>query len=456
MNSDFTRKIAASQNLRQGGKNPIESANAVEPELSETDNLDRQIIINISGDYIAGDKPMGDKVQNKTVQNNSDEAQGSQVIVEEGGIAYVGETRIYNATPGNSSPDDISALFGYTTLPENVVSLSIKKTDCSQYNIRAYYVFSGEIKRIDCVLMIVEINPLLEDDMRIFRSNLSPANLLGGLDRYHNRLRRFPPISRLLQWLSKWHSFGTEDTILEVNDCDELGISWESIEIDKIPLGVSMQIVRHDTENSIDSLNNLSYSEHYCEGRILAHTTSTTCSWQTKYQHQCFSIFKEFTKDLHKPTTEYGLVLIDGFCSEDSIDRDPTTSIKHSKLFADRASIVLISGQLKFCTSIKMKHQEFLKLFHTHGAKGVIGALRFFDVTISTKVMGNFFNLLEQQREDTRLTVPEMLRMMRRDAYELLRDAPDDDPICSLYLATFEYIYYGNPFTTLQLTRANI
>jgi hypothetical protein len=31
MNSDFTRKIAASQNLRQGGKNPIESANAVEP-----------------------------------------------------------------------------------------------------------------------------------------------------------------------------------------------------------------------------------------------------------------------------------------------------------------------------------------------------------------------------------------------------------------------------------------
>jgi hypothetical protein len=323
MNSDFTRKIAASQNLRQGGKNPIESAKAVEPELSETDNLEQQIIYKVYGDLVLGDKQMGDKVQNKTVQNNSGEAQGFQPVVQ-GGIAYIGETSIYNATPGNASPDDLSVLFGYTTVPENVVSLSIKKTDCSQYNIRAYYVSNGEIKRIDCVMMIVEIKPFLEKCTTIFRSNLSHVNLLGGLDRHHDRLKRFPPISRLLQWLSKWHSFGTEDTILEVNDCDELGISWESIEIDKIPLGVSMQIVRHDTENSIDSLNNLSYSEHYCDGRILAHTTSTTCSWQTKYQHQCFSIFKEFTKDLHKPTKEYGLVLIDGFCSEDSIDRDPT------------------------------------------------------------------------------------------------------------------------------------
>jgi hypothetical protein len=103
-----------------------------------------------------------------------------------------------------------------------------------------------------------------------------------------------------------------------------------------------------------------------------------------------------------------------------------------------------------------MKHQEFIKLFRTHGAKGVIGALRFFDVTISTKVMGNFFDLLEKQRDDTRLTVPAMLRTMRRDAYDLLKDAPDDDFICSLYLATFEYVYYGDPFTTLQLARINL
>jgi hypothetical protein len=455
MNSDFTRKIAASQNLRQGGKNPIESANAVEPKLSETNKLEPQITYKFYGDLVLGDKQMGDKVQNKTVQNNSDKAKGFQPVVQDG-IAYIGETSIYNATSDNSSPNDLSALFGYTTLPENVVNLSIKKTDCSQYNIRAYYVFGGEIKQIDCVLMILEIEELLEAYTRIFRSNVSPANLLGGLYRHHDRLRKFPPISLLLQWLSKWHSFGAEGAILEINDCEELHISWESIEINKIPLGISMQIVRYDTENSIDSLNNSSYSKHYCEGRILAHTTSTTCSWQTKYEHQCFSIFKEFTKDLHKPTKEYGLVLIDGFCSEDSIAGDPTISIKHSNFFADRASIVLISGQLNFCMSIEMKHQEFLKLFHTHGAKGVIGTLRFFDVTISTKVMENFFDLLEQQREDTRLTVPAMLRTMRRDVYNLLKHAPDDDLICSLYLATFEHIYYGDPFTTLQLTRVNI
>jgi hypothetical protein len=456
MNSDFTRKIAASQNLRQGGKNPIESANAVEPTLSEADKLERPII-NISGDYVVGDKPMGDKVQNQTVQNNSGEAQSSQVIVQEGGIAYVGETNIYNATPGTSSPDDLHAFFGDTTLPENIVSLSIKKADNHQYNVCAYYVLGGEIKRIDCILMIMEIKPLLEDCMKIFRSGLSPANLLGGLDRYHEQLRKHPAIARLLQWLSKWYHFGAEDTILAINDCEELEISWESLEIFQTPLGVTMQIVRHDTENNIDSLNNLSYSEHYCQGKILAHTTSTTCSWQSKYQHKCFSIFKEFTKDLHKPTQEYGLVLIDGFCSEDLITRDPTTSIKHSKLLADRASIVLISGQLNFCTSsVKLKHQEFIKLFHRRGAKGVIGTLRFFKGKITTKVMENFFDLLEQQREDSRLTVPAMLMAMRRNAYELLRDSPDDDPICSLYLATFEYIYYGNPFTTLQLTRANI
>ncbi len=455
MNSDFTRKIAASQNLRQGGNNPIESANAADPKLNDSDNLERQISYDINDDYVAGDKPMGDKVQSKTVQDNSGDAQGFQTVVQ-GGVVYNGGTHIHNATHGNSSPDDLSALFGYTNLPENIVSLSISKTDSFQYNVRGYYVLSSEIKRIDCVLMIVEIMPFLENCLTIFKANSSPVNLLGGLQRHHDRLRKFPPIARLLQWLSKWHHLGADDTILEINDCNELDISWESMEVDRIPLGVAMQIVRQDTENSIDRMNNSNYSEHHCEGRILAHTTSTVCTWQNRYQHKCFSIFKEFITNLHKPTKEYGLVLIDGFCSEDSIDRDPTTSIKHSKLWVDRASIVLISGQLNFCPLVELKHQELLKLFHTNGAKGVIGTLRFFEGTIATKVMENFFDLLEQQSEDSRLTVPAMLRTMRRNAYELLRAAPDDDPICSLYLATFEYIYYGNPFSTLQLTRVNL
>jgi hypothetical protein len=436
MNSDFTRKIAASQNLRQGGKNPIESDNnADEPKLSETDNLERQ-----------------------TIQDNTGKAQGFQTVVQ-GGTAYVGEIHIHNATTGNTSPNDLSVQFWVNPLlPENVISLSIHKTDSFQYNIRAYYRDSEKIEPIDLVLLIAEVSPLLDDHARVFESNQLPVNLYGELDRHNNRLLEVQSISQLLEWLLKWDKFGSEDAILEIYDYKQLDISWESIEIDReidrmpLPLGVTIQIVRKYTESIFSS--KLGYSKHYCEGRILAHTTSKTCLWQRKYRHNCFSIFQEFINHLSRTTSKYGLILIDGFRSECLIQRDPTSSIKFSKLLEKQASVVLISGQLNFYT-FQLKHQELLKLFYTCGAKGVIGTLRLVEGTIAGKVMENFFDLLEQQREDSRLTGPAMLRTMRRDAYDLLRDDPDNDLICSLYLATFQYIYYGNPFTTLQLTRVN-
>jgi hypothetical protein len=459
MNSDFTRKIAASQNLQQGGQNLIESAKAVEPTLNDSDNLDCPIIINISGDYVVGDKPMGDKVHNQTVQNNSGEAQGSQVIVQEGGIAYVGETHISNATPDNSSPDDLSTQFRQNILPKNIIRLSIHRSDNFQYNFRVYYRYNDGIKHLDCVLSIEEITPLLEKIAVIFAADLTPINLYGRLERHNNYIQKCRTIAQLLQCLSRWDKFGLEDSILEIYDYEELDISWESMKINRIPLGITMQIVRQDTENNIENTNNSNYSdEHHCEGDILAHTTSTTCWWQAQYQHTCFPIFGDFISNLHRPTREYGLVLIDGFCSEGLITVDPTSLIVSSNLLNVQASVVLVSGELDFCQSLDLGHQELLRLFQCNGARGVIGTLKLIEVTIAEEVIKNFFNLLEQQREGSRLTVPAMLRTMRRDVYDrfLNHDDPDNDDICALYLATFQYIYYGNPLTTLQLTRVNI
>lgn len=237
---------------------------------------------------------------------------------------------------------------------------------------------------------------------------------------------------------------------LTIDECTNVEIPWELLEVDGVPLGAAMQTIHQcpDIQKS-DAV------EHCCQGAVLAYTTAQTHGWQTSYSYQYCSEFPEFLGNLQRPQTDYGLVFIDGFGVQESLQLNPTASIKRSALFKSRSSIVFVNGQLTFDKSVALSHSMFLTLFLRHGARGVIGTLKWVKAEAAEKVVETFFTLFKEQSQNRPLTVPAILRQMRQQANERLNNEVLTDKICALYLATFLYVYYGNPLTILQLTPAN-
>jgi nucleoside phosphorylase len=331
---------------------------------------------------------------------------------------------------------------------ESIVNLSIHKYDANAYYLRASHKSSGSI---DCNVLTSEFDSLtLESLILLNNLSLTPNNRLGQLRRCIDKLLKVQGFNKLLRWLSVQDFFKKEDTILEIYNHVDLHILWELIYIDQIPLGVTLQIVHQNGDFNIDKNKNPN-----CMGHILAHIREETYLWQTIYQHSGFSAFQDFLSDLAKSDRQHSLVIIDAYANAGIIVENPTEYIALSEIVKNQSSIIFINGQLNFCpTDVNLKHQEFMELFYKYGATGVIGALNFVgDQATTDQVMSNFFNFLEDR--DVLLTVPAILRAMRKEVHEQRRNNLNDSLASSVYLATFQYIYYGNPFAILQLARAD-
>jgi nucleoside phosphorylase len=331
---------------------------------------------------------------------------------------------------------------------ESIVNLSIHKYDADAYYLRAYHKSSGSI---DCNVLTGEIDSLTSESLILLNNlSLTPSNRLGQLRRCIDRFLKIQEFNELLRWLSIQNFFKGEDTILEIHNHVDLCILWELICVDQTPLGVILQIVYQNRDFNV----NKSKSPN-CIGHILAHVKEETYLWQTIYQHFGFSAFQDFLSDLAQSNRQHSLVVIDAYVNEEMIAEDPTEYIELSEIVRNQSSIIFINGQFNFCpTNVNLKHQEFMQLFYKYGATGVIGALNFVgDQATTDQVMSNFFNFLEDR--DVLLTVPAILRAMRKEVHEQRRNNLNDSLASSVYLATFQYIYYGNPFAILQLDRAD-
>ena len=331
------------------------------------------------------------------------------------------------------------------TLPNHLTSVSIEALNEGEYYLRAHHGKQDLVEQGQFAPLLLQLPKLIE-------SKLSPENLVGEIDTCNATLQSHPSclVGRFLRWLT--HQINVEEATpacLTIADHTNLGIPWELLEVEEMPLGAAVQTIHHCPD-----IQKTETVEPFCSGEVLAYAAVPSQRWQATYRWQHYSEFDQFLGNLQKSKASYGLVYIDGFEVPEALRLNPTAYIKRSRLLKSQASLVFINGQMLFDESVSLSHLAFLNLFLRYGARGVIGTQKRVKAEMAQQVVEMFFSGCQAHRPDAPITVPAMLQQMRRQVYERLEEEISDDS-CALYLATFLYVYYGNPQTLLQLPPAD-
>ena len=375
--------------------------------------------------------------------------QGSQTLAAHHASAFAFEllAKLEGAAPptGVAEHKDSVTFDPDQTLPQYLTSLSLEAIDEGAYCLRAHH---GK----QCLIETGEIVPLLAQLPTFIEADGNPENIVSTIDTCNEALKNAKtcPIGQFLRWLP--HQANADNSgpaCLTIDDHTNLGIPWELLEVDEKPLGIALQTVRF-----CPAIPEADIVEHCCRGGVLAYASASNQPWQTAYLFQRHAEFYEFLGNLQTSKADYGLVYIDGLGLQAMLQKNPTVFIKRSHLFKSRASLVFVNGQISFHESLSLSHAAFLTLFLRYGAKGVIGSLRRVDIEAAQQVVEMFFDWLKKQSPDLPVTVPALLKQMRQQAYERLNEEVSGEA-CALYLATFLYVYYGNPRTLLHLTPAD-
>ena len=327
------------------------------------------------------------------------------------------------------------------TLPKNQPRVSFELLEGNEYHLRAFHGDSEPL------VAKGNFEPMLAQITRLIESGQDAEIILDEIDECHERLEENEtcPIGKFLQWLAA-QSLKDQSACLSFDNRTELGIPWELLEIDDIPLGVELQTIRY--KPSIKGQT--STSNQCCQGKLLAYTTRKNYKWQATYHWQGHSDFAEFLGSLQRSKADYGMIFIDGFSIQEPLQRRPRSSIKRSSLVKKGSSIVFVNGQVHFDESVSLQHAAFLNLFLRHGARGVIGTLGKLKAEVSEDVIESFFELLSQSKQQSSDAVPNILKRMREKAYKRLLENMEENRAC--YLATLLYIYYGDIQTNLHLS----
>jgi nucleoside phosphorylase len=339
---------------------------------------------------------------------------------------------------GVYDPTDPTPLPLYTTLPEGMMSMTVGISAENDFYIRAHHLkseFPGRKRNIDRSLLAL---PQRLD------GNLNANNILGEIDRCNTAVKRSCDCvaGQLLAWLHHQSLEALKPvTCLVIDDRTEMDIPWELLEVGESPVGATFQTVRYQQREQ-EAIP----ESTCCGGGVLVYAHAAYDGWQ-QYQRQEFTLFSEFLCQVQTPSSEFGLVFIDGFSIEAPLHDDPTTLIRRSKLFRSRGSIVFISGQVDLDASMGVTHHMLLTKFLDYGAKGIVGISRPIDRLRARTVVDQFS---EVHRQNPDCTVPEILRQLRSNAWEALDNEVNEDT-CAIYLATFSHIYYGDPLTVLRL-----
>jgi nucleoside phosphorylase len=332
------------------------------------------------------------------------------------------------------------------SLPDHLARLSIELLEGGSCFIRAHLSRQDFVEHGKFATELAQLLTRIE-------SSINPVNLVGEVDDCNEELQNHQdcPIGQFLQWLPQQTNGEAGDELcLVIDDRTSLGIPWELLQVGEIPLGVAVQTI-----HECAGISKPNAMTPCCQGEVLAYASTGTQRWQTAYRHRHHSEFEEFLRHLQQPQTDYGLVYIDAMNLREKLRLNPTAFIKRSRLLKTRASLVFVAGQVSFDESLPLNHAKFLHLFLRYGAKGVIGCLKRVDTNAARQIAEIFFAGFKQQPSDSPATVPAMLRQMRQNVHDRLNNEELCDDLCALYLATFLYVYYGDPQTLLHLIPAD-
>ncbi|MGR3278932.1 phosphorylase family protein [Acaryochloris marina NIES-2412] len=326
------------------------------------------------------------------------------------------------------------------TLLANQPHVYIEALEGDEYHLRAFHS-NNEPLIIDGVF-----ETMLAQITRLIHSGQEPEIILDEIDECNERLKENEncPIGKFLKWLSA-QNLTDESSCLSIDNRTELGIPWELLEVDNLPLGAVLQTIRQ--KHSI--LDYTSFSNQYCKGKLLAYTIRNNYKWQTIYDWHGHSKFSDFLSNLQRSKTDYGMIFIDAFSVKEPICDRPRAYIKRSSLVKKGASVFFVNGQMNFDKSIQLKHSTFLHLFLRYGARGVIGTIGEIESDISEQVVEKIFELLRESTQKYSVSMPSILKQMRKQVYEALNSKTENN--IALYIATFLYIYYGDNKIFLQL-----
>ena len=328
---------------------------------------------------------------------------------------------------------------------ENIISIVINAHNSEEYGFsiicgRSRVEILGRVQQSTLDLSIALETPQSADRMT------------GSFDHYNHLLQ--DEIDRcvvklVLEKLSKIIDLNNDEIILAIFDNTKLCIPWELLKIRRdgelFPIGILLTTI-----HSFHFTQDFNYKLHCCKGGILAYTNDLNHRLEDLYDCKLLSCFCEFIKQIHSCESQYGLILIDGFSIQEAITYNPTSTLILSQL-QNQASLVIINGQLNFDRAIPLPHQIFIKLLHTSGAKGIITSLQLVQSGVGQEIINNLFDLFRTPEINSNLSIPVILKHIRRAAFSQFQESPYDDQTCELYLASFQYIYYGSPYVTLEL-----
>ena len=331
------------------------------------------------------------------------------------------------------------------TSPAHQSHVLFEASESSEHYLRAFH---GDNEPL---LIKGNFEPILARVVELIESGQDPEIILDELDECHERFEENDTciISNFLQWLAAQNLTDDDLSCLLVDDRTELGIPWELLEVNEVPIGATLQTIRHKPTTS----KQVTFSNSCCQGNLLAYTTKQTYKWQTIYNWQGHSEFSDFLDDLQTSESNYGMVFIDGSCVQEPLQHRPRSFIKRSSLVKKGASVVFVNGQVTFDENISLKHSAFLQLFLKYGARGVIGTFGKLSADISEQVIEAFFELLRRSNQQSAAAIPLILKQMRQEAYQSL--CKDMKKNRGRYLGTLLYVYYGDVQADLQLKTNN-
>jgi nucleoside phosphorylase len=332
--------------------------------------------------------------------------------------------------------------------PEKIISVVINTQSNEEYG---FSIIRGR-SRVEISGKVQE--PTLNIPIAL-DTHQSAGHMTGTLDRYNELLKDESILKKdrcvvrlVLEELSKKIDFNNDEIVLEIFDNTKLSIPWELLEINRdgdfLPIGILVSTIR-----SFHFTQDFNYELHCCTGGIISYTNDLNHRLEDLYNCELFSCFSTFIRKIHSPESQYALISIDGFSTQEAISEDPTSTLRRSNL-RYQASLVIINGQLNF-GSIPLQHQIFIKLLHTSGAKGVIASLQLVQSSIGQEIINNFFDYFKTPGINNSLYIPLILKQIRQQSFEQFQISPYNPQVSALYLASFQYIYYGSPYTTLEL-----
>lgn len=331
---------------------------------------------------------------------------------------------------------------------------------------------AGELLNIE-ILDCSSIKPLGEIVHANSRFNQPLRDIL-------NYMREFSRSEKEMRLhLRKLHEQYTMQGYLMICDYTDFEIPWEMFCLHlkrNEYLGTAFTTARWQRVINEDNLEDLSVDVKVeeCTGNIVSYVNRAELAeardeinWLQTLNAHIYHDIHHFRHHLEKHDLGFGLVYIasHGIFGDDmhqvilGVQQNGQQQLRLLDMATWQLNLLHASKGIVFlnaCHSGRLKdfnkanyRKGFAEIFLWQGARGVIGTLGGVGDKHAAYIGEN---LLRNCYENSEKSVATLLRELRQEAVERIKDNPTDEAWLQ-FIYTFMYIYYGNPMTVLRLTK---